>query len=103
MFRTRLLLQKVERNINVITCDRATVLALCTSSYVRLSVYQVSFKSLVQFQRYVPDKLFTAKIKKGSNSVNTADRVMVLAFCHSPHGSISVYMYQVSLNYLQYF
>ena len=43
------------------------------------------------------DKLFIAKIKKkGSNSVNIGDRVMVLAFCNSPHGPLSVY--QVSLN-----
>ena len=40
-------------------------------------------------------------IKKESNSVNTGDRVMVLAFCNSPHGPLSAY--QVSLNYLQYF
>ena len=30
---------------------------------------------------------FIAKIKKGSNSVNTDDRVMVLAFCNSLHSS----------------
>ena len=53
------------------------------------------------FQRYAPDKLFTAKIKKGSNSINTGYSVMVLAFCNSPHGPLLVY--QVSLNYLQYF
>ena len=45
------------------------------------------------------DKLFIAKMKKESNFVNTVDRVMVLAFCYSPHGPLSVY--QVSLNYLQ--
>ena len=63
-------------------------------------LYQVSFNSLLYFQRYVPDKLSTVKIKKGSNSVHTSDRVMVLTFCNSPHGPLSVY--QVSLNYLQY-
>ena len=47
------------------------------------------------------DKLFIAKIQKGSNSVNTGDRVMVLALCNSPQGPLSVY--QVSLNYLEYF
>ena len=77
------------------------VLALCTSSDSHLSMYQVSFKSLPYFQRYAPDKPFTAKIKKGSNSLNTGDRVMVLAFCSYPNGPLSVY--QVSLNYLQYF
>ena len=40
------------------------------------------------------------KITKENNSVNTGDRVMVLALCNSPHGPLSVY--QVSLNYLQY-
>ena len=64
-------------------------------------MYQVSFNSLLYFQRYAPDKLFIAKIKNGSNSVNTGDRVMVLAFCNSPYSPLSVY--QVSLNYLQYF
>ena len=73
------------------------VLALITSSDSHLSMYQVSFNSLPYFQRSAPDKLFTAKIKKGSNSVNTHDRVMGLTFCNSPHGPLSVY--QVSLNY----
>ena len=41
------------------------------------------------------------KIKKGSNSINTGDRVMVFAFCNSPHGPQSVL--QVSLNYFQSF
>ena len=64
----------------------------------RLSMNQVSFNSLLYFQRYAPDKLFIAKRKKRSNSVNTRDRLMVLSFCNSPYGSQSVY--QVSLNYL---
>ena len=55
--------------------------------------------SLYAFQRYAPDEFFIAKIKKGNHFVNTVDRV--IAFCNSPHGSPSVY--QVSLNYLQYF
>ena len=59
-------------------------------------MYQVSFNSLLYFQRYAPDKLFNAK--KGSNSLNTGDRVMVLVFCYSP---LSVY--QVSLNNFQNF
>ena len=84
-----------------VTCDRVTILAVCTSSDGRLSMYQVSFNSLLYLQRYAPDKLFTANIKMGSNSVNTGDMAMVLAFCNSPHNPLSVY--QVSLNYLQYF
>ena len=77
---------------------QAPLPALCTSSDGHLSMYQVSFKSLLYFQRYALDKLFIAKIKKGSNSVNTGDRVMVLAFCISLHGPLSVY--QVSFIYL---
>ena len=49
---------------SVITCDRVTVLALCTSSDGPLSMYQVSFDSLLHFQRYAPDKFFIAKIKR---------------------------------------
>ena len=61
-------------------------------------IYQVSFSSLVYFLRYAPDMLFIAKMKKGYNSVNTVDRVMLLALCNSSHGLLSVY--QVSLHYL---
>ena len=41
------------------------------------------------------------KLKMESNSINTGDRVMVLAFCNSPHGPLS--KYHISLNYLQHF
>ena len=54
---------------------------LCTSSNDLLLVYQVLFNSLLYFQRFGPDNHFIAKIKKGSTSVNAADRVMALAFC----------------------
>ena len=91
MLWTGFLLQKLGREITLITCDRVTVLAPCTFSDGHLSMYQVSFNSLPHFQRFAPDKLFIAKIKKGSNSVNTGDRVMVLAFCNSPHSPLSVY------------
>ena len=77
------------------------VLTLCTASDGYLSMYQVLFNSLLYSQRYAPDMLFIAKIKKGSNSINTGDRVIVLAFCNSPHGPLSVY--QDSLSFLQYF
>ena len=73
-------------NNSLINCDRVSILALCTSFDGHLSMDQVSFISLLYFQRYAPDKLFIAKIKKGSNSVSTGDRVMVLAFCNSSHG-----------------
>ena len=70
---------------------QAPLPALCTSSDDHLSMYQVSFNSILYFQRYAPDKVFIAKIKKGRNSINTGDRVMVLAFCNSLHGPLSVY------------
>ena len=80
------------------TDAQAPLLALCTSSDGHLSMYQVSFHSLLYFHRDPPHKLFIAKIKKGSNSANTGDRVMVLAFCSFLHGPLSVY--QVSFIYL---
>ena len=54
-------------------------------------MYQVSFNSLSYFQRYAADKLFIAKIKKESNSVNTVDRVMILAFCTYSDGPLLMY------------
>ena len=101
MLQTSLLLQKLEREITVITCDKFKNLALCTSSDGYSSMYQVSFNSLLYFQRYAPDKLLFAKIRKGSNSVNTGDRVKVLAFCNSLNSPLS--LYQVSFIYLYYF
>ena len=63
---------------------------------------QVSFNFIVYFQRYAPDKLNTAKMKKKeSNSVNTVDRIMVLALCTSANGPLS--LYQVSFNCLVQF
>ena len=73
----------IRKEVNsVITCDRVTVLALYISSDDLLPMYHVSFNSLPYFQRYAPDKLNAAKLRKGSNSVNTDYRVMVLAFCN---------------------
>ena len=83
------------------TDAQALLPALCTSSDEHLSMYQVSFNSLLYFQRYAPDKLFVAKIKKERNSINTGDMVMVSAVCNSLHAPLSVY--QVSFIYLQYF
>ena len=101
MLRASLQLQTLERKINLLLLViRVTVLALCTSSGGCLSIYQVSFDSLLYFQRYAPDKLLVAKIKK-SNSVNIGDRVMVLAVCNFTYSPLS--LYQVSFIYLQYF
>ena len=64
-------------------------------------MYQVSLNFLLYFQRYAPNKLFIAKIKKGSNPINTGDRVTVLAFCTSTDGPLP--MYQVMFYSLAYF
>ena len=101
MLQTNLLLQNLGRVIIVITCDRVMALALCTSSDDILSMIQALFNSLLYFHRHALDQLNIAKIRKGSNSINTSDRVMVLAFCNSPHGPLSVY--QVSFNSLVHF
>ena len=84
------LLQTLKKNNSVITCGRVMVLALCTFSDSHLSIFYVSFNSLLYFQRYAPDKLFTAKTKKGNNFVNAGDRVMFLAFCNFPYSPLSV-------------
>ena len=88
-------------NNSVITCNRVKVLAFCTISDGCLSMNQVSFDSLIYFQRYALDKFNTAKIKKGNNSISTDDRVIFLAFCTSPHSPLS--LYQVSFIYLHNF
>ena len=67
------------------------VYALSTFSDKFLSMYQVLFNSFLYFQRYAPDKLNIAKMRKGSNFVNTFDRVIVLTFYNFPHGLLSVY------------
>ena len=92
-------MKKGSNSIN--TKDSVMIVAFCTSSDGPLSMHQVSLKSLVYFQRYAPDKRFIARIKKGSNSLITVDRVMVLTLCNSPHGPLLVY--QVLLNSLIYF
>ena len=97
----KLNIAKIGKGSNSVnTIDQIMILAFCTSSDGRLSMYQVSFNSLEHFQRYAPDKLFVAKIKKGSNSVNTIDRIRILALCTSADGPLSVY--QVSFNSLVY-
>ena len=88
----------IAKIISVNTIDRITILALCAFADGPLSKYQVSFNSLVYFQRHAPDKVFIAKMKRGSNSVNTVDRLMVLALCNCPHAPLSVY--QVSFKHL---
>ena len=71
-----------KRSNSVSTFDRVVFLALCIFADGPPSMYQVSFYSLVYFQRYAPDKLFIAKIKKGRYSVNTVDRVYDSCILH---------------------
>ena len=98
----KLNIAKIGKEIDSVkTGDRVMVLVFCDFPYGPLSVYQVSVNSLVYFQRYSPDKLFIAKMRKGSNSVNTVDKVMILAFRTFSDGPLS--MYQVSFNSLVYF
>ena len=99
ILQTRFLLQTLNKSCNSVnTADRATLLALYTFDDGPLSRYQVSFNALVYFQRYAPDKLFIAKMKKENNPINTVDRVMILALGNSSHDPLSVH--QVSFNYL---
>ena len=58
-----------------------------------MAVYQCTKFLLIPF--YTPDKLFIAKIKKGSNSVKTVDTVIVLAFCDSLHSPLSMYKFHL--------
>ena len=92
----KLIIAKIKMGRNsVITCNRIIVLALCTISDGHLSMYQVSFDSLLYFQRYASDKFNIAQVG------NTDDMVMVLAFCTCPHSPLS--LYQISFIYLQHF
>ena len=73
----KLIIAKIKTGGNSVitcTCNRVTVLALCTISDGHLSMYQVSFDSLLYFQRYAPDKfnianLTCSKKVKGQPSV----------------------------------
>ena len=95
----KLTIAKIKTGSNsVITCNRVAVLALCIFSDNRLSMYQVSFDSLLYIQRYAPDKFNIAKLRKGNNSINTDDMVMILAVCTFSHSPLS--LYQVSFIYL---
>ena len=79
MLWTSFLFTKIRKgSISVNIGDRFIVLKLCNSPHDPLSVYQVSFSSIIDFQRYALDKLCSAKIKKRSGSVNTGDRLWSL-------------------------
>ena len=94
----KLIIAKIKtEGYSAITCNRVTVRILYTISGSCLSMYQVSFNSLLYFQRYVPDKFNIAKIRKGNSFINTDTMVTVLAFCIFP-----LSLYKVSLIYLDY-
>ena len=101
MLRTSLLLQKLEREI---TLSLPVIeLRFLHSAFSLMAVYQcIKFHLIPSYtsRDMLRTSVLLQNIEKGSNSVNTGDRVMVLAFCNSPHGPLSVY--QVSLNYLHY-
>ena len=98
----KLNIAKIRKSTNFVnTGDRVLVLAFCDSLPGLLSVFEVSFNPFVYFQRYVLDKLFIAKIKKGRNSVKTVDGVMIFAFCTSSDGHLLIVL--VSFNSLVYF
>ena len=100
MLQINFLLQKIKREVTL-KILLTGLWFLCIAADSLLSMYQVSFTSLVYFQRYTPDKFFIAKNKKGSNSVNIVDRVMILAICVFSDGPLS--MCQVSFNSLTYY
>ena len=78
-------------NNSVTTCD--WLLFLHSALYL-IGLYQCIKFHLIPFhtlQRYTPDKLFIAKIKMGSNSVKTGDRVTVGAFCTFSDSPVSMY------------
>ena len=77
------------------TGSNSIILALCTISDGLLSMYQVSFDSLLYFQRYALNKFNIAKIRKGNNSINTGDRVMVIAFYTFPHSSLPLFKFHL--------
>ena len=90
--KTNLLLEKNRKgNSSLIICNRVIDLALCIFSDGRLLMYQVSFDSLFYLQRYAPDKLFIAKIKKENNSVTTCDKVTIFSLCTFSVGLLSIY------------
>ena len=101
MLQTSLLLQKIRKgNNSVKACDIVQVLDYALPLMAIYQYIKFHLIPFITFRDMLRTNFLLQKIKKGSNSVNTGDRVMVLAFCNSPHGPLSVY--QVSFNYLQF-
>ena len=88
----KLIIAKIRKgNNSVITCDGLWFLC---SALSLMGLYQCIKFYLIPFYTF-RDMLRTSfllqKFKKGSNSVNTGDRVAVLAFCTSSDGPLSIY------------
>ena len=92
-------MKKGSKSVN--TVDRIEYFALCTFADDPLSMCQVHLIPLYTFRDMLKTNFLLQKCKKENNSVSTVDRVMILALYDSRHGPLSVY--EVSLNYLQYF
>ena len=94
----KLIIAKIRRELLVIIMIKLwflhTALLLMTF-YQCIKFYLIPFYT---FRYMLRERLNIAEIKKGRNSVNTGDRIMIFAFCNFPHGPLSVY--QVSLNSL---
>ena len=81
MLKDKLIIAKVKMGSNLVnTCNKVTVLVLCTISDGHLSIYQVSFDFLLYFRDMHRTNLILQKLGRENNSINTDDRIMVLAF-----------------------
>ena len=87
------MLQKLGRKVpqSVNTGRRVIVLAFCNFPYVPLSMYQVSFNYLQYFRDMLWTSLLLKQIRKEINSLNTGDRLIVLAFLDFPYNPLSVF------------
>ena len=74
-------IKKGSNSVN--TCNLVTVPTLCAISDAHLSVYQISFNSLLYCQRHAPDNLNIAKIRKGNNSIIPTIEFRCFSFCTS--------------------
>ena len=67
------------------------ILAFYIFSDGPLSIYQVSFDTLIYFQKYAADKLFIAKNKKESNSLILLTGLWFLHYALLADDRLSIY------------
>ena len=91
MLRTSLLLQKLEREINLKLL--VIELGFLYSALPLRAFYECIKFHLIPFYSFRYMLWASFLLQKLSSSVNTGDRFMVLAFCNSPHGPLSVYCF----------